>query len=180
MRGKLTLSPGCLIFTAILVSFLSTVAVGQRPKAPKALLDAIDPDDRSCVTQEGLDKSVTVQPVRLANDGSRQLLIRGAGLCLCGAQNCGFWIYRKRGDGYQLLLKGAGSVTVKAARQMNKGYRDITSESHASAIETIVRTYRFDGQQYQLQRCVVRAYYDEQGGRIKTPRYHPCEEQPKS
>src|SRR5436190_2684150 len=171
-------SLGILITSAVLISFLATTAQAQRGprlKAPKALLDAIDPEDRACVIQSGLDKSVTVRSVRLAADKSRQLLIRGTGLCLCGAQNCGFWIYRQTGRKYQLLLKGTGSTKVRAGRQTVKGYRDVISQSHASAMETIVRTYRYDGEQYQPLRCVNRAYYDDNGKYTKSPIDRPCE-----
>ena len=57
-------------------------------------------------------------------------------------------------------------------------YRDIVSESHASAIETIVRTYRFDGSEYRLARCLSRAYYDDNGKPTKDPISRPCGEQP--
>src|SRR5262249_20319461 len=123
---------GILIISATLISFLVTTAAGQprpRLKAPKALLDVIDPEDRACVTQSGLDRAVTVRPIRLAADKSQQLLIRGSGLCLCGAQNCAFWIYRKNRNLYDLLLKGAGSTSVRRGRRSAKGYRDVVSES---------------------------------------------------
>jgi thiol-disulfide isomerase/thioredoxin len=174
---------GILTGTVLLLSFLTITTQAQRRprlKAPKALLDVIDPEDRDCVTQNGLDKSVTVRAFRLAADKSQQLLIRGSGLCLCGAQNCGFWIYRQTGPKYELLLKGAGSTKVKAGRQRAKGYRDVISESHASAMETIVRTYRYDGSQYQPLRCVNRAYYDDNGKSTEQPIDRPCETEAKN
>jgi peroxiredoxin len=171
-------SPGIFIPSLVLISFLATTAVGQRRtrlKPPGALLEVIDPDDRNCVEQTGLNKSVSVRPIRLAADKSRQLLIRGSGFCLCGAQNCAFWIYRKTGRKYELLLKGAGSTKVKAGGQTAKGYRDVISESHASAMETIVRTYRYDGSRYQPLRCINRAYYDDNGKSTERPIDRPCE-----
>src|SRR5438045_8056085 len=144
MPGTIRLqSSRILIICSALIFFLSPAIRGQnrpRLKPPKELLDAIDPEDRECWTQSGLNKSVTVQPIRLAADRSQQLLIRGSGLCLCGAQNCGFWIYRKTGRKYELLLKGPGAIKVNPGRQSTKGYRDIISQSHASAMETSVRT----------------------------------------
>jgi len=74
-----------------------------------------------------------------------------------------------------LLLQGTGSTRVKAGRHSAYGYRDVQSESHAGAMETIVRTYRYDGSQYQPQRCVRRAYYDDNGKYTKKPFYRPCE-----
>lgn len=162
-----------LIASVLAICIVSTTSYAQRRprlKAPAALLEVIDKDDLNCVTQSGLAKSVTVTPIKLARDRTQQLLISGAGFCLCGAQNCAFWIYRKRGSNYELLLTGAGSRKVSAGGTAAHGYRDVVSQSHASAAETIIRTYRFDGARYQLKRCVSRAFYDDNGH----PTYRPC------
>jgi len=169
---------GILITSTFLVSISATVSQGQnrtRLNAPQALLDLLDKEDRDCVMSGGgLDKSVHVQLIQLAADHSQQILVRGSGLCLCGAQNCLFWVYRKRGRNYEVLLKGEGSTKVKAGPRSAGGYRDVISESHASANETILRTYRYDGARYQLRRCVNRAYYDDHGNFTKRPTYRPC------
>lgn len=166
-----------LIAIAFLISILPVNTQAQTKRglaAPKSLLEILDPEDRDCVLQSGLDKSVTVQPIQLARQ-SRQILVRGSGLCLCGAQNCGFWIYRRTGNKYELLLKGTGSTRVKVGKTVANGYRDIVSESHASAAETIVRTYRYDGRAYRPERCVNVAYYDDSGKYTRKPHYRPCE-----
>src|SRR4051812_46162226 len=83
-----------------LIMAATSIAFGQnrrRIQPPGTLLDVLDKEDRECVlTNGGLSKAVSVQSIRLAADGTNQLLIRGSGTCLCGAQNCGFWIYRKK------------------------------------------------------------------------------------
>ena len=168
-----------LIISGFLILIFSAGVYAQRTqrlKAPNALLELLDKEDRDCVMQSGLNKSVTVRPIRLARDRTQQILIRGAGLCLCGAQNCGFWIYRKTGGDYKLLLQGKGSVKVTVGRQSARGYRDVISYSHASAAETIIRTYRYDGSQYQRQRCVDAANYDDNGKYTKKPVFRPCDE----
>jgi thiol-disulfide isomerase/thioredoxin len=173
-----------VITSAVLISIIANAGQAQTRSglnAPKELLDVLDKEDRDCVvTNGGLSKSVRVQAIQLAADHSRQILVRGSGLCLCGAQNCGFWIYRKTGNRYELLLKGTGSTKVRAGEKSAKGYRDVISESHASANETILRTYRYDGSQYQVQSCVNRAYYDDNGKYVKKPIDRPCEGETKS
>ena len=172
---------GILIANAFLISVLSTVSHGQnrtRLNAPPALLEILDPEDRQCVvTNGGLRKSVSIQPIQLASNRSRQILVKGSGSCLCGAQNCYFWIYRIAGSDYELILTGAGSTKVRAGQQSVKGYRDVVSESHASANETIIRTYRYDGSRYRLQNCVNRAYYNDKGEFTKRPNFRPCDEE---
>jgi hypothetical protein len=176
MRGIRSIE--ILITAALLISLLPSVNEGQRRRgssAPPALLEILDKEDRDCVvTGGGLGKSVKVQQIQLAADHSRQILVRGSGFCLCGAQNCLFWIYRKTGNRYELLLTGTGSTKVRAGQKSAKGYRDVISESHASANETILSTYRYDGLQYQLERCVNRAYYDDNGKYTTKPTYRPC------
>jgi hypothetical protein len=148
----------------------------RRIKAPEAMLRDLDDEDRQCVVNEGgLQKHVRVQSFNVTPTNDDEILVRGSSSCLCGAQNCGFWIYRKAGGKYELLLKGIGATKVQLGRDYSQGYLDVVSESHASAIETIIRTYKFDGRQYRLVRCVSRDYYDEKGNQIKKPRYRPCD-----
>jgi peroxiredoxin len=180
MFGKITVFRiGLFIGCGVLMNVAASVTKAQqrvRISAPASLLEILDKDDRDCVlTNGGLRKSATVQSIRLVH-GTRQLLVRGSGSCLCGAQNCGFWVYRKNGSKYELLLEGAGSIKVSAARTSANGYRDIVSQSHASAAETIIRTYRYDGSRYQLLNCVNRAYYDDRGKYTRYPTNRPCGE----
>jgi hypothetical protein len=162
----------------LLFSLLPGASQGQNRghlSAPPALLEILDKEDRDCVvTNGGLGRAVHAQSIQLGADGTTQVLVRGSGLCLCGAQNCLFWIYRKTANRYELLLSGTGSTKVRAGQKSAHGYREVISESHASANETILRTYRYDGSQYQLERCVNRAYYDDNGNYTKTPTYRPC------
>lgn len=176
-RGVRTEMIGILI-TLSFLSLLPAVGLGQSRRhltAPPALLEILDKEDRDCVvTNGGLNKAVHVQAIQLAADHSRQILIKGSGLCICGAQNCLFWIYRQTGNRNELLLNGTGSTKVRARQKSAKGYRDVITESHASANETILRTYRYDGSRYQLERCVNRAYYDDNGNYTTKPTYRPC------
>ena len=170
-----------LILLGVIISANSTRIAAQsraRP-APKSLLTELEKEDRNCVVNNGgLMKNVTVESIKLSSK-SPQILVKGSGLCLCGAQNCGFWIYQQPGNKARLLLKGAGATKVTAGRYSSKGLRDVISESHASAIEKVIRTYRYDGSRYQLQKCVNRAYYDNSGKPTSLPVERPCEEKPK-
>ena len=102
-----------ILITCSLFSLVPGVSQGQsRPQlnAPKTLLEILDKEDRDCVVTNGdLSKAVSVQSIQLATDRTTQILVRGSGVCLCGAQNCLFWIYRKTGNRYELLLSGTGS-----------------------------------------------------------------------
>jgi hypothetical protein len=148
----------------------------RRIKVPETVTRDLDDEDRNCVVSDGgINKHVQAELISLAAKNSREVLVRGSGLCLCGAQNCGFWIYRRLAGRYELLLKGIGANKVMRGRTLANGYRDVIAQSHASAIQTIVRTYRFDGRKYLLHRCVSRDYFDEQGNELKKPRLTPCQ-----
>jgi len=169
-----------LLKTVLMCGFLITLSpthaqTRHQSEIPATLLSVIDEDDRNCVLNEGgIRKHVRVAPIRLAPKG-KQILIRGSDSCLCGAQNCPFWIYRKVTGQYELLLKGIGSTKVNAGRKLAFGYRDLITETHASANETLIRTYRFDGKHYQASRCVSRDYFDDNGRPVKVPVFRPCE-----
>ncbi len=177
--------PVGLVTIAFLISIFSVAGQAQtrlRLRTPQALLNLLEKEDRDCVLQNGgLSKTVTARPIHLAADGSQQILIKGSGVCLCGAQNCYFWIYRKTGEKYELLLTGTGATKVRAGpRRSAHGYRDVISESHASANETIIRTYRYDGSEYLAHDCVNRAYYNDAGEYTREPTFRPCEVEKKS
>lgn len=169
-----TLFFSCSALIAVAASIASGQRRGRNPP-PNELLQVFAKDDRDCVmTNGGLSKAVSVRSIQLAADGTSQLLIKGSGSCLCGAQNCGFWIYRKRGSESRLLLAGPGVIKIKAGSDFAWGYRNVITQSHASANEIIVRTYRFDGKEYRLTRCESRAYYDDNGKTTKVPVSRPC------
>jgi len=180
MLGKLRVPRIRLVIccSSLMIAAASAVAAQRRARIPPptSLLQVLDKDDRQCIsTNGGLSKSVSVQSIRLAADRTSQLLIKGSSSCLCGAQNCNFWIYRKKNRKYDLLLTGAGAIKIRAApHSVASGYRDVVSESHASANETVVRTYRFDGTQYHLARCLTRSYYDDNGNTTRVPVTRPC------
>ncbi len=143
-------------------------------KAPERLLRDLNEEDRTCVLNEGgLRKHVRVRPLKVSSI-RRAILVKGSTSCLCGAQNCGFWIYERVGSTYNLLLRGTGATKIGLGRSFHEGLRDIVAQSHASAIETNIFTFWFTGTQYLLHRCVSRVYYDENGNIIKKPRYQRC------
>jgi hypothetical protein len=164
--------------TVIFIGSANAVAQTRPSVAPKNLLAELEKDDRDCVVNNGgLTKNVSAESIELTRKGE-QMLVRGSGICLCGAQNCGFWIYQKKGNKTELLLQGAGATKVSAGRHFSKGFRDVISESHASATETIIRTYRYDGSRYQLQKCVSRGFFDDSGKQTSAPVERPCKEKP--
>ncbi len=146
-------------------------------KVPKEIARLImnDNETRECVQQNGgVDKNLKAESISLGRNSTSDVLVQGAYPCTCGVQNCTHWIYRKATNGYELLLTIDSAVKVIPKNIFTNGYRDINAEGHASALETYISTYKFDGQKYQLKGCVVRSYLDKNGRQLKRPIFKKC------
>src|SRR5262249_13228996 len=88
-----------LVMTGVIAFLPQRVVARTRPSLPpKSLLTKLEKEDRDCVVNNGgLKKNVRVDSIELRWKGE-QMLVRGSGACLCGAQNCGFWIYQRKGN----------------------------------------------------------------------------------
>lgn len=162
------------------ISFLLMFAQGsaqnrRRVDLPPELVRSLSEEDRECVRQNGgVNKMFTAEPIYLKADNSAQVLVQGSYPCECGAQNCAFWIYRRNANGHELLLAIDSAVDVRPGTGRTNGYRDIVADSHSSAFETWIRTYKFDGKQYQFKSCIIRSYLDANGRQLKRPRFLKC------
>src|SRR4030095_10148170 len=89
----------------LLFSIFTKPGRAQTPRkirAPQTMLRDLDEEDRQCVVNEGgLQKHVQVRPIVVTPSNKGEILIRGSSSCLCGAQNCGFWIYRTVSGSYE-------------------------------------------------------------------------------
>ncbi len=151
---------------------------GAQIKVPEEIARSIlnENDNGECLQQNGgVEKNLTARLTHLSRDGGSQILVQGAYPCFCGAQNCSFWIYRKAVNGYELLLAIDGAVNVAPKNAFTSGYGDISASSHSSGFETYVRTYKFDGRQYQIRDCVIRSYLDQNGRQLKRPIFMKCD-----
>ena len=89
-----------------------------------------------------------VGSIALAQNGSRQIVVEGPSL-LCGAANCPIWIFSRRDGHLHLALDGDG-VSLIVQKASSKGFHDVATAIHFSAIETEYRDYRWDGSKYVL------------------------------
>jgi hypothetical protein len=65
--------------------------------------------------------------------------------------NCTFWLYRKTGNGWELLL--TTDVPVLPLKTSTHGYRDISVHSYVGAVHEYKTIYKFDGRRYQPKEC---------------------------
>lgn len=99
----------------------------------------------------------------LNKDGNKEIILRGKSSDLCGAVgNCGFWIFEKKGKRYRKILSASDYVDItemgeQITRRKTKGYFDILLKGHWSASDTGYYTYKFNGQKYTKNKCLVEA-----------------------
>lgn len=91
--------------------------------------------------------------------------------------NCPFWILRRHGRGYEVLL-GDNAQTFTIQRTRTKVFRDLVLMRHGSAFDSEARLFRFDGNEYREASCYDVVWEDPTGnGQSKIadfPNMTPC------
>jgi hypothetical protein len=109
--------------------------------------------------------SALVGWVALAQNGNKQLLVRGPNP-FCGATgNCTTWIFVRRGGEWRPVLREITNRLV-VRRSSSQGFHDIATGEHSSAFDQQYRDYRWDGSKYKQTDCYETIYPqpDEPGG----------------
>src|SRR5437762_474827 len=66
--------------------------------------------------------------------------------------NCPFWVLRRRGSEYEVLLEAeAQTFTIQPIQ--SRGFSDLVLARHGSAFESAARVYKFNGESYASTRC---------------------------
>ena len=85
-------------------------------------------------------------------DGKNELAIRN-NCSIVG--NCQFWLFKKKGNDYQIILKTLpGAVqTFKLKIAKTNGYFDLETKDHGTASSGEIEIYKFDGEKYKMREC---------------------------
>ena len=103
--------------------------------------------------EKELAKSLSVEKKDLNKDAQPEYLATLDNGNLCGAHaNCPRWVFRKTGDGYQLLLAAAGQQ-LKTQKTLSNKFFDLRSDGSNSAFESSYSIYKFDGNEYKATDC---------------------------
>jgi hypothetical protein len=103
----------------------------------------------------------------LSGRAGRELIVRAADPCNCSPTgNCLFWVLRKNGTGFDVLLETdlVNNYSVKNSR--TNGYRDLMTASHGSAYQSGLTLYKFDGKEYKASECMNREYELQEDGSV--------------
>jgi hypothetical protein len=86
--------------------------------------------------------------IHLGPPGELNLIVMGIG-GLRGAHSVPFWVFRKKREGYDLVLSTGGD-SLKVLNARSNGYRTIKAYNVGQAGRTLTTAaYRFDGRRYQ-------------------------------
>jgi hypothetical protein len=129
----------------------------------------LDENERHFWQDSGFE--FTPSLIDVDRDGKNELAIRN----YCApVGNCQFWIFKKKGDGYEILLKAINDVQMfKLRKSKTKKYFDLETTAHGDAWSGGMSVYKFDGKEYILEECFdyTYIYIDKKGRRheLKKP-----------
>src|SRR6266568_4205285 len=92
--------------------------------------------------------------------------------------NCPFWVLRRRGSEYEVLLEAeAQTFTIQPIQ--SRGFSDLVLARHGSAFESEARVYKFNGESYASTRCYDVQWSEPDGEgeyhRLKKPQIIGCD-----
>jgi len=167
------------------ISRLKSIESSERKRLVKAITDALRDSGvvkDGWVSEEQLPQvaaETRIKYIDLNGDGKPEVVAQagGEGSGCSPTGNCPFWILRRQGESYEILLDGeAQTFTIQRTR--TKGYLDIVLSRHGSAFESEARTYTFDGEFYREGSCFDVEWSalgsDDEMHQLKKPRISPC------
>ena len=129
---------------------LRNLSARERAGLIKAIASQLRPymSDMNIKSEHELREVAAEDVEAIPGRGVRLFLVRMIGTKLCGAVgNCSFWVFRKHGDEYSVILNGiAQMITIQPT--LTNGVHDLLVETHISADEEGSALYRFNGTKY--------------------------------
>jgi hypothetical protein len=142
-------------------SFGAEQPVQKIASLPSTVLEILRGDERnkSCLSTTGAQAYISASwfvasSVRLRLNRDSDLLVTSNNSCLNGANVAPFWIFRKQGARYELILKATGLVLDLLDTRTNH-YRDIRLTS-LSANREYISLYKFNGNSYVKSSSVAK------------------------
>lgn len=121
----------------------------------------------------------------LNGDGKKEVIAQGGGeKSDCSPTgNCPFWVFRRKGNGYEVILSADSKQTFTIQPTETNGFHDLVLGMHGSAFEAGLTLYKFNGSEYENVACYDATWEvrDERGEfhHLKEPRITPCSNQSK-
>jgi hypothetical protein len=116
---------------------------------PESVVKALMLDERNrriLRTAEEFAKAFAASEVDLNGDNLEDIVVQAVNPKLLGANVDPFWLFRKSGKNYKLVL-AVSALGLEILQQKTRGYRDIRA-SQATAKELFTTTFKYDGSRY--------------------------------
>jgi hypothetical protein len=89
--------------------------------------------------------------IKLAEDGSSQLLVQGPTLLFCGTGGCRYWLFVRRHGQLQLALDAFGNFII--GKTSSYGFHDVVMDQHLGMLERVFEIYRWNVKKYEEIDC---------------------------
>ena len=144
-----------LLFIVSLPFAANTLAQSKKidSATQKAIVQQLVSDgeltDDSVREEGGASKVVSIESIDLNRDGKSEFFVYGLHGCACGGRRCFIWVYRKKANGYEMLLSAGTADEISRKKTLIKGYYDLKVIAPAAAGDMAIITYKFNGSRYQ-------------------------------
>lgn len=146
------------------------------------LIRALSPRNQSSTQMaqefQDLASGTVVKRVRLDADDGTEFLAEATDRYSCSPTgNCAFWVVRKTGDRYTVILYRGAIQSFTIQPTVTNGFRDLILVQHGSATDLGLTLYRFNGSRYQQAGCYNAAWAILQNGQVHDldePQITPC------
>ena len=129
---------------------LTPAAKGTRVVPPTIILDEITRDSVEDCSDLPSSARSKFDAYRFRGVKVKLLGVWARNACFCGATgNCEFWVYRRRGERYETVLKTDMVNDFGFLHSITKGLPDLVLWSHDSAQRHPGTLWKFDGETYQ-------------------------------
>jgi hypothetical protein len=139
---------------------------------PKEIIQTLKGDEsvaRCLVENVGVPHNLRARLLNLTGHADGEILVHGINRCLCGANNCVHWIFRKIASTYELILEVRAIQDIEVKKTRTNGYRDLVTWMHGSAYDHDLSVYKFNGRKYERTECLQSSYsYIDSEGRERT------------
>jgi hypothetical protein len=141
---------------------LTSAAKGSHIPMPPSVLDIVRAKPNDCIDPRQ-EERVKVDSYQLKEQDVTLIPVWGRSSCFCSPTgNCAFWIFRSRGDKYELILRTHLVREFGFLPSHSNGLPDLVLWSHDSAMTLPGNLWQFDGRKY-VRKCgweVVTSYKD--------------------
>lgn len=160
---------------------------GPSPEEHKALIEAISIQLRAdklignAASEKELLNNVLetrVKIIDLNRDGIPEVIVQGSGEISCSPTgNCYFYVFKKSGNGYKLILEREAVQTFAITSKRTNGFNDLVLRQHGSAYESDAIVFRFIDGKYRRGPCYNVNWERLEGGEVQEldePDITPC------